>query len=83
MRNNMNPWHFNICCLPYHISDLQTLLSSTKINFDIIGICKSRIKPNKSPIDNINLQNYNIEHCTTKLLKVVFLYILRKTEFTS
>ena len=61
----MNFLHLNISSLSYHFSELQTLLLSTKVNFDIIGISESRIKQNKNPIRNINFQNYNIEHCTT------------------
>ena len=58
-KNSLNFLHLNISSLPYHLSELQALLSSTKINFDFIGISESRIKQNKSPVDNINLQNYN------------------------
>ena len=52
------------------------MLSPTKVNFDIIGISESRIKQNKKPFDNISLQNYNIEHCTTEAANGgVLLYI--------
>ena len=64
-KDSLHFLHLNISSLPYHFSELQTLLSSTKVNFDIIGISESRIKQNKNPIRNINFQNYNIEHCTT------------------
>ena len=65
---------------------IDTRLSSTKLNFDIIGIRESRIKQSKNPIDNINLQNYNIEQCTTKAanggiifhIKENIIYRLRK-----
>ena len=61
---------------PYHFSELQALLSSTKVNFNIIGISESRIKRNKNPTDKINFQNYNIEHCTTAVINGgVLLYI--------
>ena len=75
-KNSLNFLHLNISSLSYHFSELQTLLSSTKVNFNIIGISESRIKQNKNPIDNINLQNCNIEHCTTEAANGgVFLYI--------
>ena len=75
-KNSLNFQHLNISSLPYHFSELQTLLSSTKVNFNITGISESRIKQNKNPIDNINLQNYNIEHCTTEAANGgVLLYI--------
>ena len=31
-----------------------------------MGNSESTIKQNKNPIDNINLQDYNIEQCTTE-----------------
>ena len=62
-KNSLNFLHLNISSLPYHFSELETLLSFTKINFDVIGISESWIKQNQNPIDNINLQNYN---CTTE-----------------
>ena len=65
-KNSVNSLHLNISSWPCHFSELQTRLSSTKVNFNIIGISESRIKQNKNPIDNINLQNYNIKHCTTE-----------------
>ena len=58
-KDSLNFLHLNISSLSYHFSELQTLLLSTKVNFDIIGISESRIKQNKNPMDNINLQNYN------------------------
>ena len=72
----MNFLHLNISSLFCHFSELKTLLSSNKVNFDIIGISESRIKQNKNPIDNINLQIFNIEHCTTEAANGgVLLYI--------
>ena len=35
-KNSLNFFHLNISSLPYHLSELQALLSSTKINFDIL-----------------------------------------------
>ena len=43
--------------------------SKNSLNFlhlNIIGISKSNVKSNKDPCDNIKLQNYNTEHCTTE-----------------
>ena len=75
-KNSLNFLHLNISSLPYHLTELQALLSSTKINFDINGISESRIKQNKNYIDNINLQNYKIEHCPTEAAnRGVLLYI--------
>ena len=46
----------------------RTLLLSTKVNFNIVGISESRIKQNKNPIDN-DLLLYN---------KDIIIYKLRK-----
>ena len=75
-KDSLNFLHLNISFLPYHFSELQKLLSSTKVNFDIIEISGPRIKQNKNPIDKINFQIYNIEHCTTEVANGdVLLYI--------
>ena len=77
-KHSLNFLHPNITSLPYHFCfvELQTMLSSTKVNFDIIGISESRIKQNENPFDNISLQNYNIEHCTIEAANGgVLLYI--------
>ena len=58
--------HLNISSLPYHCSELHSLLSDCRINFDIIGITESRLKRNQKALQNIDIPNYNIEHCPTE-----------------
>ena len=53
--------HLNISSLPYHCSELHSLLSDCRINFDIIGITESRLKRNQKALENIDLPNYIIE----------------------
>ena len=48
-KDSLNFLQLNVSSLPYDFSELQTLVSSTKVNFDIIGISESRIKQNKKP----------------------------------
>ena len=64
-QNNLNFFHLNISSLPYHFPELETLLATSEIDFDIIGITESRLKSNKNPLTNITLPRYNIEHCST------------------
>ena len=59
-------FHLNILSLPYHCSELHILLSNCRINFDIIGITESRLKRNQKALQNIDIPNYNIEHCPTE-----------------
>ena len=55
-------FHLNISSLSYNISNLHTLLSTLKINYDVIGISKTRLKSQKPRSSNIDLNNYMIEH---------------------
>ena len=61
--------HLNISPLPYHFDELSELLNDLTIKFKTIGITESRLRPEKSPLTNINLPNYNIEHMPTKANK--------------
>ena len=54
-------FHLNISSFPYHFPELPTLLATSEIELDIIGITESRLKSNKSHLTNITLPNYNIE----------------------
>ena len=62
----LKAFSLNISSLPYHCSELHSLLSNCRINFDIIGITESRLKRNQKALQNIDLPNYNIEHCPTE-----------------
>ena len=56
----------NIFSLQYHFVELQTLLTTSEIQFDITGILESRLKHNKHYTTNIDLPIYNIKHCDAK-----------------
>ena len=62
----LKAFHLNILSLPYHCSELHILLSKCRINFDIIGITESRLKRDQKALQNIDIPNYNIEHCPTE-----------------
>ena len=53
-----------ITSLSKHIESLENLISSTKIEFDVIAISESRIS-NDSDASNLNLVNYSLEFCPT------------------
>ena len=57
--------HLNISSLQYHFEELNDLLETSKTKFSVIGITESRLKKGVTPISNINLQNYKIEHTPT------------------
>ena len=61
--NSLKMLHLNISSLQYHFAELHTLLTTSEIQFDIIGISESRLKCIKYYTTNIDLPNYNIEHC--------------------
>ena len=62
----LKAFHLNILPLPYHCSELHSLLSNCRINFDIIGITESRLKRNQKALQNIDIPNYNIENRPTE-----------------
>ena len=59
--NGFNTLHLNISCLPYNVDQLETLSTTLKVKFDIVGITESRLKTGKQPINNIDLQGYVVE----------------------
>ena len=48
------------------IEDIEYLLNSTKINFDVIAISKSRIVTGKVPVNSLNLMTYSHKCCATE-----------------
>ena len=56
----------NISSLTYNIDQLHTLLSEININFDLIGITKSRLKKDTTRTTNIDIKGYTFEHTPTE-----------------
>ena len=74
--------HLNISSLPYHFDELSELLNDLTIKFKIVGITESRLRPEKYPLTDINLPNYNIEHIPTKVNKdTAVLYISNELKY--
>ena len=63
--NGFNTLPLNISSLPYNFHQLETLLKTLKVKFDILGINESRLKTGKQPINNIDLQGYVVESTPT------------------
>ena len=54
-------FHINACSLNKNFDDLEYLLKTANMNFDIIAISETRITKNINKISNINLKNYAFE----------------------
>ena len=58
--------HINSCSLNKNFEELQNILQSTNIQFDVIAITEARIMRNISVTQNIELSNYSFEHTPTE-----------------
>ena len=64
--NSLSLFHMNSFSLNKHFEELQNLLQSTNINFDVIAITDTRIPKNNSVTQNFVLNNYSFEHAPTE-----------------
>ena len=65
-KSSLSLFHLNTCSLSKNFEDLEYLLDSTNLNFDVIAISETRITKNKAQINHIDLTNYSYEHCPTE-----------------
>ena len=56
---SLSMFHINTCSLSKNFDDLEYLLKTTNMNFDIRAISETRITKNTNKISNINLINLN------------------------
>ena len=61
-------FHVNIRSLAKHIDELLTLLHSTKIPFDVIGLTKSKQSLDKDFLTNVDINGYQLHTQPTKSL---------------
>ena len=61
--------HMNISSTSYHIDDLTAFINSCKIRPKLIGLSETRIRKNRQPLSNINLENYVYESTSTESSK--------------
>ena len=72
-------FHVNIQSLTKHFSELHSLINSTKIPFDIIGITESKQTIGMDFALNVNMIGYNIHTQPTKSLHGDIAMYLKKT----
>ena len=60
--NPFSLFHLNINLLSFHFEELESLISKSKNDFQIIDICETRLKKTQETTANIQLENHNIEH---------------------
>ena len=69
-------FQLNINSLSFHFDELESLISKSKNDFQIIGISETRLK--ESQETNIQLENFNIEHVPTESANGGVLLYIRK-----
>ena len=65
--------------MSFHFDELESLVSKSKNDFQIIGILETRLKKTQETTTNIQLENFNIEHVPTEAVNGgVLLYIKKQ-----
>ena len=59
-------FHLNIYSLSFHFGELESLISKSKNNFQIIFISETRLKKTLERTTNIQLENFNIKQVPTE-----------------
>ena len=65
---SLSMFHINTCSLSKNFDDLEYLLKTTNMNFNIIPISEIRITKNINKMSNINFNNYVFEFAPTESL---------------
>ena len=63
--NSLSLFHLNISSLNKHIDNLEHLLTTSNVNFDVIGISETRITDSSSA-SKLKLNDYSQEFCPTE-----------------
>ena len=80
--NPFSLFHLNINSLSFHYDELESLISKSKNDFQIIGISETRLKKTQETTTNIDLKNYNIEQVPTESSNGgVLLYIIKAINY--
>ena len=59
----------NISSISYHIDNSTAFINNCKIKPKVIGLSESRLRKNRQPLSNINLENYVYESTPTESFK--------------
>ena len=62
---SISMFHVSTCSLSKNFDDLEYLLKTTNMNFDITAISETMITKNTNKWSNINLNNDAFEHTPT------------------
>ena len=65
-KKSLSVFHINSCSLNKNFEEIQNLLQSTNIQFDVIAITETRIIKNTSVTQNTELSNYAFERTPTE-----------------
>ena len=69
----------NINSLSFHFDELESLISKSENDFQVIGISETTLKKTQETTTKIQLENFNIEHVLTESANGgVLLYIRRQ-----
>ena len=71
-------FHLKINLLSFHSDELESLISKSKNDFQIIGISETRLKKTQETTTNIHLENYNIVHAPTESANGGLLLYIKK-----
>ena len=75
-------FHLNINSLQFHKNDLDALLDSLKVKFDVIAISETRLRKGIEPVHDVNLANYEKIDTPTEATKGgTLLYISENLNF--
>ena len=66
IKKSLSFFHINSCSVKKKFEELQNLLQSTNIQFDVIAITETWITKNTSITQNIELSSYSFEHTPTE-----------------
>ena len=75
-------FHLNINQLSFHFDELESLISKSKNDFQIIDISETRLRKTQETTTNIQLENFNIEHVPTESARCIYRHpCMQQSEF--
>ena len=63
LKCTLSLFHINSYPFLKNIEDLEYLLNSTSISFDVIAISETKTVKSKAPVNSLNLMSYSHEFC--------------------
>ena len=80
--NPFSLFHLNINSLSFHFDEIQSVISKSRNDFQMIGISETRLKKTQETTTNIQLENYYIENVPTESAnRGVLLYIKKAINY--